>query len=276
SEALESFLKAKADRLKRRTLDDYERLIRRHFDFGTKSLASIAPSDVTGRLQSLRSTPSEQHHAFTAIRAFFNWCVRQGHLDASPVDRIAPTDATPARDRILSDSELFQVLEHAKTFTKPFGTLIQLLVYTGLRRSEASHLHRDWIDSDLLTIPGALTKNGHPHTIPLVPTAVQLLEGLPDQLFVSTRGVIFSNWGNSKKRFDEQLPITPWRIHDLRRTFSSRHARLGTPIHVTEKMLNHISGSFGGVQGIYNRYDYIEEMREALEKYEKHIHSLLA
>ena len=39
----------------------------------------------------------------------------------------------------------------------------------------------------------------------------------------------------------------------------------GTPIHVLGKALNHISGSFGGVAGIYNRYTYFDEMRSALE-----------
>jgi hypothetical protein len=45
-------------------------------------------------------------------------------------------------------------------------------------------------------------------------------------------------------------------------------ARLGVPIHVTEKMLNHQSGSFGGIAGVYNRHGYMEEMEAALQHYE--------
>jgi integrase len=65
-----------------------------------------------------------------------------------------------------------------------------------------------------------------------------------------------------------------WTIHDLRRTFATLHAELGTPIHVIEKMLNHQSGSLSGVAGIYNRYSYMSEMREAVGKYEQLITSI--
>jgi integrase len=150
-----------------------------------------------------------------------------------------------------------------------------LLILTGLRRSEVSHLRRDWIEEGVLTIPGSNTKNSHPHSIPLTDTTQQLLEPLPDQFFLSPRGVIFSNWGNSKKRFDKGLDIEPWRIHDLRRTFASIHARLGTPIHVTEKMLNHVSGTFGGVTGVYQRYDFLPEIRDALTVYETHLRKVI-
>lgn len=276
SEAFQAFLEDCSERIKARTVSDYRRIIGRHFDFGSKSLASITKADVLSRLDRLRHVPSERHHAFVAARAYFNWCVRQGMLDRSPIDTIAPTTATPARDRILTDDELSSVYRHAETFTEPFGTLIRLLIHTGLRRSEVTQLHRDWIRDDTLIIPGEHTKNGHSHALPLTGHVLSLLEPFPDQMFMSARGVIFSNWGNSKKRFDEGIDIKPYRIHDLRRTFASLHARLGTPIHVTEKMLNHVSGTLGGVRGVYNRYDYLPEMREALKNYEDHIRSITA
>lgn len=70
--------------------------------------------------------------------------------------------------------------------------------------------------------------------------------------------------------------VAHFTIHDLRRAFSSMMAEIGTPILVTEKLLNHISGSFGGVAGIYNRYTYLPEMRKALEASEAHLKGILA
>jgi len=276
SVASESFLDDCTGRNKPRTVSDYRRILKRHFNFGSKSLASIGKADIIERLDLLKAVPSERHHAFVAARVYFNWCVKQGYIDNSPLDRIAPTNATPPRERVLSDAELKLIYNHALTFRRPFGLLMQLLIHTGLRRSEVSHLHRDWITGDVLVIPGTHTKNSHPHTLPLSKTVLELLKPLPKQMFISPREVIFSSWGNSKKRFDEGLEIKPYRIHDLRRTFASTHAQLGTPIHVTEKLLNHVSGTFGGVQGIYNRYDYVSEMRLAVEKYEKHVHTIVA
>ena len=52
-------------------------------------------------------------------------------------------------------------------------------------------------------------------------------------------------------------------IHDLRRTCRSLLASIRIPSHVAERCLNH---KLKGVEGIYNRHDYLDERREALEK----------
>ena len=51
-------------------------------------------------------------------------------------------------------------------------------------------------------------------------------------------------------------------------------AMLGTPLHVTERILNHKSGTISGVSAIYNRYTYMEEMKHAMHTYENHLRSL--
>nr|WP_290525682.1 hypothetical protein [Alcanivorax sp.] len=49
-------------------------------------------------------------------------------------------------------------------------------------------------------------------------------------------------------------------IHDLRRTFRSLAAAEGVPSHVAERCLNH---KLKGVEGIYDRYDYFDERKQA-------------
>ena len=44
--------------------------------------------------------------------------------------------------------------------------------------------------------------------------------------------------------------------HDIRRTFATNMARLGVRLEVTEKLLNHVSGSLGGIVGVYQRHDF--------------------
>jgi hypothetical protein len=36
-------------------------------------------------------------------------------------------------------------------------------------------------------------------------------------------------------------------------------------------LLNHVSGSFGGIVGVYQRYDFLPEMREAIDRWEAHV-----
>jgi integrase len=51
-------------------------------------------------------------------------------------------------------------------------------------------------------------------------------------------------------------------VHDFRRTARTHLAALGVEPHVAERCLNH---KLKGVEGVYNRHDYFEERRRALE-----------
>jgi integrase len=55
-----------------------------------------------------------------------------------------------------------------------------------------------------------------------------------------------------------------WRVHDLRRTCASGLARLGIPPHIVDRVLNHTSGATGGLVGVYQRYEYLDERKQAL------------
>ena len=70
--------------------------------------------------------------------------------------------------------------------------------------------------------------------------------------------------------------IRPWTLHDLRRSFASGLQRLGVAPHIVELALNHRSGTFSGVAGIYQRHRYAKEVREAFELWSQHIEALLA
>lgn len=72
------------------------------------------------------------------------------------------------------------------------------------------------------------------------------------------------------------LAVTNYTLHDLRRTYSTNMARLGVPIHVTEKLLNHVSGTVSGIAAVYNRYSYADEMREATLKFEAFVAEISA
>ena len=53
-------------------------------------------------------------------------------------------------------------------------------------------------------------------------------------------------------------------------------AQLKVPPHVIEKILNHTTGTLGGVAGIYNRFGYLSEMKDALDQWANHLARLVA
>ena len=63
-----------------------------------------------------------------------------------------------------------------------------------------------------------------------------------------------------------------WRpCADLRRTVATGLQRLGVRLEVTEAVLNHISGSRGGIAGVYQRHDWAAEKRAALDSWAAHV-----
>jgi len=272
-DARRMFLADSQKRNRARTFEEYDRLLHRHFTFNG-TLDEIDRHQLVRALDKIKATPSEQKHAFVAIRTMMNWCCKRGHLDNSRVPPLT-FKATP-RDRVLTAEELRAVWQRAETYGYPFGPIVRLLILTGQRRGEVTNLRRSWFEDDAITFPAEIMKNAREHTIPMSDMTRDLIADLPertDLLFPSRLNdqKPFNGFSRAKRAFDRELELKPYTLHDLRRTFSSNMAKLGTPIHVTEKVLNHTSGTISGVAAVYNRHSYQDEMREAYFNYEQYL-----
>jgi integrase len=86
-------------------------------------------------------------------------------------------------------------------------------------------------------------------------------------VFASTRdnNKPVRGFGHAKQRVVDYMgSAQPWRLHDLRRTCTTGMARLGVAPHVADRVLNHQSGTISGVAAVYNRFQYLDERRDAL------------
>lgn len=274
------FLRASEVRNKSRTTADYRRLLSRHLEpeLGKRRIDDVRPRDVSRLVGRLIETPSEANHALTAIKAVFSYALRHHFIEQNPALGIPLPGKRNSRDRILTEHEIAEIWKAATTLGFPFGHIVKLCLLTGQRRGEAALLKWSHIDfkSRLITFPAEMVKNNRQHTFPYGSATAAVLAEIPEQgdyLFPASRpeGLVFNGWAKQKAALDRLAPLPHWTLHDLRRTFSSQMAALGTPIHVTEKLLNHVSGSLSGVAGVYNRYSYAAEMRAAMEAYEAHV-----
>ncbi|MEL7127904.1 MAG: site-specific integrase [Pseudomonadota bacterium] len=275
--ARDMFLADSQRRNRPRTFVEYRRHLRTHFPF-KELLNDVDRHQIVRALDKIKDKPSEKKHAFVALRTMMNWCRKRGYLDFSPVPPLTFKETT--RDRILSADELRAVWWRAEEFDYPFGAIVKLLILTGQRRGEITALRRSWLTDELICFPADAVKNGRKHFLPLSDMTRNLVSELPERtdLLFPARGKDdspFNGFSAAKKKFDRDLNIAPYNLHDLRRTFSSNMAKLGTPIHVTEKILNHVSGTISGVAAIYNRYSYQDEMRQALAAHEGYLRAIL-
>ena len=198
-----------------------------------------------------------------------------------------------SRDRVLTSAELKLILAWAQADNSTFNRIVLLLLFTGQRRGEIASLRAEWIDfkKRTITLPPYITKNKRQHTVPFGKMAETVLktavaetqkkngekEGGHGPLFPARgKETPFAGWSKAKPDFDSGCPIPHWTLHDLRRTCATNLAVLGVPVHVTEKLLNHASGTTSGIVAVYQRHTYLDEMRAAIEAWEKHLRSLKA
>ncbi len=134
------------------------------------------------------------------------------------------------------------------------------------------------------SIPSERTKNHRPHEISLSLPALKIIRGLsrrPDRPFLFGEGQgPFQGWSKARTSLERHVAaevhlLTPWCLHDIRRTVATRLAEFGVQPHVIEAILNHVSGHKAGVAGIYNRALYAAETRQALDLWSKHVSFLL-
>jgi integrase len=262
-----------------------------------RPVTELRRADVAELLDGIkRRSPAVARATYAALRGLFGWCLERDLIESSPCDRITAPPRPEARDRVLADDELQLIWKASDGLGFPFANVVKLLMLTGQRRAEVAGMA--WAEVDLEAgiwrIPKERTKNAKAHELDLSPQAVALLRDLkPEGPFVfparaapkrksaapvkappQPEGGV-RGFSAVKRRLDELIederreaklegPMTPWRLHDLRRTAATGMAGMGIAPHVVERVLNHISGAQGGLVGVYQRHDYRGERKTAL------------
>lgn len=276
-EALEVYLTAYIQPNYRPNTARKTELLLKHIGaLGKRNLSTLKTSDITDILD--RLSPSQANHVFGALRTFFNWCEKRDYC-ASPLRKLTKPHREKTRSRVLSAEELTRIWKACENDS--FGKIVRLLMLTGQRRGEIAAMQRSWLADDVVTFPASITKNGKEHSIPQCELTRELVdvEAFNDNqhLFASSKtGTIITGWAKLKSALDKRCGVRGWTLHDLRRTWSTRSAELGTPPHVIEAVLNHLTGTISPLARIYNRAKYQSEMRDALQTYDAYISSLIS
>ncbi|MBX3564835.1 MAG: tyrosine-type recombinase/integrase [Sphingomonas sp.] len=215
------------------------------------------------------------------VRKLFNWCIERGIVETSPTNGLKAPTKEVARDRRLSDAEIVALLRACRNDVYPFRQFVPLLLATGQRRGELANMRWSEIDftQKTWTIPAERSKNGKAHFVPLSAYALELLAEVPrfldcDYVFTTKRTSPVSGFSKALRRLWLATGADDWRYHDLRRTAASGMAQARVQPHVIEKVLNHMSGKISGVAAVYNRYEYADEMRAALEDWGAYLERL--
>jgi integrase len=281
------------------TFAEVKRVLEREFlpAWRKRPIASITRGDVNRIVDGIagRGAEIQANRSLAYLRACFNWLVERGRLGGSPLTGMKLPTREQTRDRVLNDDELRWLWRACEAVGWPFGPLVRLLLLTGQRRDEVASLERVELNVDrrTWTLPREKAKNNRAHEVQLSAAAIEVLNSAPPIsarfVFTMTGTTTVSGFSRAKRRIDAAMlaakrselgekcdPIPGWILHDLRRTAATGMARLNFPPHVVDKVLNHASGTIRGVAAIYNRFEYLEERRAALEAWGRYISELMS
>jgi integrase len=270
---------------------------------------SIGRADAVELIESIISTGrhSAANRVHSLISGVFSFAVEDGKLSVNPVAGLKrrgvekSEQEETARERTLSDDEirLFWRGIVRRPVSTGTGLALRLALLTAARANEIAGARKsefqglDKPPEAKWSIPGTRTKNRKAHEIPLsslaiatVKEAIALTRDEDEFLFPTrlARGGALDRHtltcamtrfgegltGPEAKTWKQDLP-TP---HDLRRTVTTRLAKLGVVKEVREAVLNHIDGA-GIERKHYNRYDYMLEKRAALRSWSDALEFLL-
>jgi integrase len=234
-----------------------------------------------------RGAPAVATDVGQLLAQIFKWGVNRDIVEASPLVGMdkAGGKETP-RDRTLTDEEVKAVWHRLDkcAMAECIRVALRLILVTAVRRIEIATAKWSDMSDGIWTIPGEYSKNGKPHAVPLSPLATQLFDQLQVLADDSEFVLPSAHWKTKVMSSLTERAITRavrenesvfgmphWTPHDLRRTARTGMARLGVPETVAERVINHMPD--GMVQ--YDLHTYLDEKRDALNKWAAHVESVV-
>jgi integrase len=258
--------------------------------WGKLTAADITRRQIIERVREIDAagTPRVAEIVKLLTGQMYAYAVDHDLISVNPAARIPVIGSLgEKRERVLSNEEVAQLwteLDTAKMVPN-LRIALRLLLVTGQRRQELA-LAR-WAEIDrgnaIWTIPAAHSKNGKAHQVPLSKLALNLL----GQLDATETAFVIPS------RLKEDRPVDPMALtravrnnietehfkipaftpHDLRRTVASGMGALGVQRFHISKVLNHADDS---VTARYDRHDYLDEKRDALDLWGKHLQAIIS
>jgi integrase len=261
--------------------------------------ADIMPGDITPHLAAIhdRGAGAHANAALAYIAAAFNFGLKAEHdftnqgasvtwgLKFNPAAAIRPAGGRRAGDRFLSPKEFRTVWLWLESYQgrSMLAAALLLKLATGQRSEEILRINDARYDRATAIVSWETTKTGVPHSIPLPRQAVPILNRLP----ANSCGLFFPNRSNPAlpanyhglhnvigKFLSEHPNFEHFTARDLRRTFKTLAGDAGISKDMRDRLQNHAEAGVSAKH--YDRYDYLDEKREAMARWSAYLDLVIA
>jgi integrase len=251
-------------------------------------LAEVTPGDLREHCLKIvdRGAPATAIHVRDIVKQIYVFAKLHGEKVANPADEVGPSSIATfvPKERSLSPSEIrvvFRVIERVPTLpTIRLG--MRFYLYSMVRKSELLDAIWDEVDFEnaIWSIPAERMKRSRAHNVYLSTQMLDILIALKtcagnSRYLLPSRydadapmsratfnRVTYSVVAQAKQ---DGLPLTPFTVHDLRRTGSTLLNEMGFNRDWVEKCLAHEDGKSS--RGVYNKAEYEVQRRHMMQEW---------
>lgn len=207
---------------------------------------------------------STQGHTLTALKAYYDWLIKEGSIASNPCDTVVVINREKPLPRVLTQNEVYQLFAaHAEDTPRNIyiRALLDFLYATGARIAEASALKIGDIDFSSKTVR-LFGKGSKERIVPISKEALSSLKRYLDEVrpnrlrmckhqgsfiaevFISVQGRVLTpdnlrcNFMAAVKRAGLPLTVTP---HVMRHTYATMLLNNGADLRSVQELLGHES-----------------------------------
>jgi integrase len=259
---------------------------------GQMKVEDVSPAHLAEILrEKARIAPVSANRLHGFLRQLFKPALANGWISTHPMQWIdKPGGNEPSRRRVLTDDEIRKLWPTFERVSRNASDALKIGLYTAQRPGEILSMKWQDVDFTIEVWSQETNKTGVPHLVPLSKQVTTILrerkdwlkqrsgtrhrEDLKDNPWVfpsrynttrvgATDDRRFKGTKDVRRKLQELSGVIGWTSHDLRRTARTIMSRLEISHQIRERCLNH---SIGGIAEVYDRHDYLQEKRDALQK----------
>jgi len=283
SEVAAAYERKHISQLAENTQTEYKRYLNNHIipEFGDLEVKNLTKKEI---VQYLDKIALEDGHKVTANRikatlsGLYTFHIDQGNDLLDPTKSIKKYKEI-SKERVYSNSEIKELWHFFDNMTEPTGSLYKILLLLARRKSETWSARWDHIQDDKWTFPSVNVKTDNLFILPITDITREILDKLrvlnedSEYIFQSPRikNHHITSDSTAKKKVQDNTSIDDFTPHDLRRTAITKLSEIGTPRDIAEKISNHSQSTKNNSFSVYDRYDKMKEMHQALNDYHEHL-----
>jgi len=279
----EMYIEEYAKPNKRTWKEDEQKLDKKFSVWDDRDAYTITRDDVLDRIEYIKQNhgPIAANRNAALVKKLFKWAREKRLIPDNPATDI-PKEKERSRDRILTDDEISNFWDACDSKGYPFGPCFQLMLLTGRREGSVSKIK--WADINTEAkewhVQSEIDKTGKPAVVPLSDLAIVMLQNINDNyriegsdlVFTTTGKTPISGFSRAKIEIDKLSKVKKWVLQDLRRTCRTNLPRLGVSPFIAKLTIGH---KIPGIDQVYDRYSYMPEKRETLDKWDEFIQGLV-